>query len=166
MIMSKRSDPASPVPNSRAEKLSILSSLLGPEALKRVRSASVPSEQDDGSGQMEVDAERAAWHRNRLLERLRQRGEASGSEAEEQSRSDLPSAEQPHGASPSQRDAMSKVGVGLDARLARISGTDRLDQEHPAIVARLVRGLPRDERIATLKSLPGPLARAVVRRLR
>jgi len=51
-------------------------------------------------------------------------------------------------------------------RLAALADVATLADEHPAIVTRLIRTLAREDRVAILKSLPGPLARMVVKRLR
>ncbi len=68
------SNPASPPPSApatRAEKLSILSALLGPDALARLREGQGDSAARPAPGTAEIDTDRAAWHQNKLLERLR-----------------------------------------------------------------------------------------------
>lgn len=54
----------------------------------------------------------------------------------------------------------------MDSRLASNLQPGLLGAEHPAVIARLLRNLDRPTRIETLKALPGPVARTVLRRLR
>lgn len=155
---------------TRAEKLSILSAMLGPDALARVREGQPDLAPQTPQGGVEIDADRAEWHRNRLLERLRKQ---SNSKLGQTDRERTPSDAFNHaGLAPKARpsiDSQRVFGAGnasLDARLAMISDAATLGQEHPAIIARLVKTLSRDERVEALKSLPGPVARSIVRRLR
>lgn len=156
--MDNPSKPASNASTSRAEKLSILSAMLGPEALAKLRDVQPGLSGSPEIGAVEIDADRAAWHRNKLLERLRTQTTPQGAKpAADRSERQAPPA------------AISTFGYdspSLDARLARISDVGTLDQEHPAIIARLVRALPREDRVEALKSLPGPVARSILRRLR
>lgn len=149
---------------SRAEKLSLLSTMLGPDAMARVREGTARSSPDLTAKQEEVEPGRAAWHRNRLLERLRQQvGDATASKTATSS-GRLPSASKTPVTDTKQ--TIDARNLRLDARLAQISDTANLGQEHPAIIARLIKALSRDERVDALKSLPGPVARSVVRRLK
>lgn len=157
-------DPVSPLtaPASRAEKMSILSAMLGPDALARLREGQSDGPSKTSPAPVEVDADRAAWHRNKLLERLRDQGRMpSGSNRQVNT---------PAATEAPPRDPVPNVqrasGRSLDMRLAAIAEFETLAYEHPAIITRLVRGLSRDERISVIKSLPGPLARSVVKRLR
>lgn len=163
------SKPATQGSASQAEKLSILKAMLGPEALARVREGQPDIQPHAVSDSVEVDSDRATWHRNKLLERLRKhptgsRGTATstGDERETADRlrkqSIIETGESRHG-----REA---GHASLDAKLAKISDVSRLGQEHPAIIARVMKSLSRDERVEALKSLPGPVARSIVRRLR
>lgn len=163
-------EPTSNTTASRAEKLSLLSSMLGPDAMERVRKASASPTADAHTDPVEMDADRAAWHRNRLLQRLRQQGRVKGNgEAEGPAPTLTPAKKadadpQVQTAPPRQAPIVAKAG--LDARLSKISDPATLGQEHPAIIARLIKGLSRDARVEALKSLPGPIARSIVRRLR
>lgn len=157
-------------PTSRAEKLSILAAMLGPDAMARIRDAAPDTQLETKNEEVEVDAERATWHRNRLLERLRQQGVGRDAVATRPATSEVT-----HGdvkTEPTPRDlpnAENRVEVEnlrLDARLAKFSDVDTLGFEHPAIIARFVKTLSRDARVEALKSLPGPVARSIVRRLR
>lgn len=157
-------------PPSRAEKLSILSAMLGPDALARVRDGQSDPASLAPEIPVEVDKDRASWHRNKLLERLRQQAgtklEAGKDQASAAGQTE-PKArpESPRGSLDDQR-IFGSPSAGLDARLSKISDASMLEQEHPAIIARLIKTLPRDERVEALKSLPGPIARSIVRRLR
>lgn len=163
---------------SRAEKMSILSTLLGPEALAKIREGQPESPSATSGDAVEINADRAAWHRNKLLERLRvQSGNtrAAGADAKPVNSTPREAVADTHApqargvgqtkAADSVLDAARK-GSGLDMRLAAIADPNTFDQEHPAVIARLLRGLSREERIVALKSLPGPIARSIVRRLR
>lgn len=153
-------------PMSRAEKLSILSAMLGPEAVARLRDAQTEGPAELGNTPVEVDAERAAWQRNKLLERLRHQGR--GTQPAASARGAAPNGNTdpaPRGEAEPHRQP-GQASAHLDARLAKISDLASLGQEHPAIIARLVKVLPRDDRVEALKSLPGPIARSIVRRLR
>lgn len=157
--MSKPPTPVSGGPTSRAEKLSVLSALLGPDAMARIRDAQPPGASEPKVDPVTVDADRVAWHRNRLLERLRQQGAGEGPaphSAPAATRSEIPGSQQ----------AFAQPSQSLDARLVKFSDAATLGQEHPAIIARLIKTLPRDERVEALKSLPGPMARLILRRLR
>ncbi len=161
---------------SKAEKLSVLSALLGPEALAKLREGQPEASQILGAT-VEVDADRAAWHRNKLLERLRVRSGNAQSASTQPKRASFDDHEAEIKATPqngsvktpkmaaSVLDAARRSG-GLDTRLAAIADPETLDQEHPAIIACLMKGLSREERIIALKSLPGPIARSIVRRLK
>lgn len=151
-------------PASRAEKMSILSTMLGPDVMARIRDAQVKGAKTELPDKVEVDSERAVWHRNKLLERLRRPSSGmtppSPATAERQrpavapsSRPDVASQQQPK-------------NLHLDARLSKIADADALEHEHPAVVARLLKTLSREERVEVLKSLPGPMARSIVKRLR
>lgn len=167
--MPKPTTPTRDIPASRAEKLSILSAMLGPEALARVRAVHPDISPQPASGAGEIDADRAAWHRNKLLERLRQQtnpkhSQTPPTQAARHENKNVGSVVD---------DVMKRASNGmragyasLDARLAKISDANALVHEHPAIIARLMKTLSRDERVEALKSLPGPVARSIVRRLR
>ena len=141
---------------SREEKYNILSSILGAETMKRIDEARVSE-----SPTIEVlkrDSEILEWQNNPLLEKFRnscskiensQDTPKFASENEESSKR-----ERPH----------SKWGV--DQRLFRFADRSALSAEHPAVITRLLSGMGRTERIDALRSLPGPVARAVVQRLK
>jgi hypothetical protein len=152
-------------PASRAEKMSILSALLGPEGLARLRAGQPDLPSAAPGASLDIDSERAAWHRNKLLERLRDQGRpALGSTASQ--RPPAPAVRPTTGAPAAASAPDRSSGRGLDMRIAAIADLETLADEHPAIITRLLRNLSRDERIAVLKSLPGPVARTVVTRLR
>lgn len=160
--MQKPPEQAPLAPTSRAEKLSILSAMLGPDAMARVRETRSQDVKDLNPQQIEVDAERAAWHRNRLLQRLRQQGGLkTKSVTQPTEKADAVSVK-----NLSNHQIPVPKNIQLDARLAKISSASTLGQEHPAIIARLIKTLSRDERVEALKSLPGPIARSIVRRLK
>jgi len=157
-------------PTSRAEKLSILSAMLGPEAFAKLRDEQpgLPAQKADYP--VEIDADRAAWHRNRLLERLRSQA-GSGARSAPPPTINKPAAQgPPDGIGTAQEIPTAQTfggsGAGLDARLSAISDPETLGKEHPAVITRLMKNLTREERVIALKSLPGPVARSIVRRLK
>lgn len=164
--MAKLPTPAPSGPATRAEKMSILSAMLGPDALSRVREGQPAGSPPPSGGAVEVDEDRATWHRNKLLERLRQQAQAK---TESPLRGGTPIGSR-QAAAPQvvlkQHASLRSTGAGLDARLAKISDLATLELEHPAIITRLIRTLPRAERVEALKTLPGPVARSIVRRLK
>ncbi len=157
----------------RAEKLSVLSALLGPEALAKLRE----DQPDVTAVGQEIDADRAAWHRNRLLKRLRGQSvnPRPADPQEGPTQTDIGNTSREAASQPRDIPALPKARPagdhlrqtkGIDTRLAAIADPSTLGQEHPAVIARLMKGLSREERILTIKSLPGPIARSIVRRLR
>lgn len=149
----------------RAEKMSALAALLGPEAMARLRL------QDDGfegpGAALSKDSQdRIAWQRNRLLERLR------AQLSEEPSVPELageagPKLETRAARKPSVTAARElDPPPSVDARIASSVDLARLGEEHPAVIVRVLEGLDRAERVAVLKALPGHTARAAIYRLR
>lgn len=148
---------------SRDEKLSLLSSILGPDAMERLRE-STGSDTEPKNEKVAIEPDREAWHHNRLLERLRQQGSKTSTSPK---KAPDPKISRPSAASSEDAVRAQEVrNMHLDARLAKISNVATLGQEHPAIIARLIKALARDERVEALKSLSGPMARSIVRRLR
>lgn len=151
---------------TRAEKLSVLSSLLDPEAMARLRAGGGEGTNSEAA----VDAGRVAWHRNKLLERLR----AKGATGEPSTRSSVPSSLSggssrqavDHEPVAERKPQINRARVSVDTRLASNLDRETLAREHPAVIARLLNAVDRPMRIEALKSLPGPVARTVVRRLR
>lgn len=124
---------------ARAEKLSLLSSMLGPEAMARVKAGHASQNDPD-----HIDPERIAWHRNRLLERLR--------------------AQKPPQTTP--ESPQPKKAHNIDARLNALVDLGAISEEHPAVIVRIMEGMERSDRAALLKELPGPLARRLLHRMR
>jgi hypothetical protein len=147
-----------PQSTRRAEKLSALAALLGPDAMDRLR------RQDDGfmpEGTVPLSStsqERVAWQRNRLLERLRTRWPAD------------PAPKGAPSAKPDTTIAPAKTETGestnVDTRIASAVDMSHLADEHPAVIVRVLKTMGRKERVAVLRALPGPTARAAIRRLR
>lgn len=161
--MTRPAKPVSHGPMSRAEKMSILSSLLGPDALARLHEG----QEENRTVSLPVDAERAAWQRNKLLERLRQQDGENTVSPEAALGQPLKAKHPANG--DAHAGAQRRLGGAtphLDAQLAKLFDPAKLAQEHPAIIARLVQSLSRDKRVDVLKSLPGPIARSIVQRLR
>lgn len=144
---------------SREEKLSVLSALLGPEALAKLDKGLVSDATAKTTLPEVADTQRAEWHRNRLLERFRV-----------QSRSgNFGNAASPEilGRQPGKTSAGTTANAtSVDQKLARLSSLADLGGEHPAVIARVLSQMPRVDRVTALKTLPGPTARSVVRRLR
>ncbi len=155
--MEKKQNQSKQAATSRQEKLSLLSTILGPEALAKLSSDGVSKPVQPPKDMKELDPKRAEWHRNRLMERFR----LSSGETSTQANSGSVSVE-------GKKDAglMSPKPTGIDDRLNHIGIPKDLSREHPAVIAHILSKLPRADRVVTIKSLPGPIARAVVRRIR
>ncbi|MEJ6393013.1 hypothetical protein V8J82_07100 [Gymnodinialimonas sp. 2305UL16-5] len=146
-------------PRGRAEKLSLLTAMLGPDAMERIR-----KRQPDLAGAIAdnadaVDPDRAAWHRNKLLERLRAHADLKKQPAQQ-----LRNGTQSHMKTPETSEALR--AEALDKRISGLASQSPLQNEHPAVIARVLSGMSRLERVETLKTLPGPMARSIIRRLR
>ncbi|GAA5074793.1 hypothetical protein N0B44_26920 [Roseibacterium beibuensis] len=158
-------DPAPTQRTTRDEKLSALAALLGPDGLARLRATGL----GEAGPQPDVDPDRLAWHQNRLLQRLRARLEAAPDR--ELPRREVPlvtpiTKPNPMPPTPAQLRAPMQANSGLDARIATSLDVNRLRDEHPAVIAHVLRQQDRATRVNTLRSLPGHVARAAVRRLR
>lgn len=142
---------------SRQEKLSLLSAILGPEALAKLSSDETGTAAQTSKDKGQLDPKRAEWHRNRLMERFRLNSSETSTKVNSHSARVV-----------GQKDARltSPKPTGIDDRLNQIGMPKDLSQEHPAVIAHILSKLPRADRVVTLKSLPGPIARAVVRRIR
>jgi hypothetical protein len=140
----------------RSEKISALTDLLGPDAMQRLRERH-PGFGDGEDAAGTTDTTRVAWQRNRLLERLR-------------SNWDGPAPSDKGGLAPAAADPVPAPARGAAHRIDRyiasgLSLTD-LKHEHPAVIARVLRGLDRTARVSVLQELPGHIARAALQRLR
>jgi hypothetical protein len=140
----------------RAEKLSALSALLGPEAMERLR------RRDEGfrepaAALSSTSEERVAWQRNRLIERLRV-----------QWPDEVGTVEVRGGAATAvgTRRTGPEAPASVDTRIAAAVDLATLADEHPAVIVRVLERMDREERVAVLRGLPGPTARAAIHRLR
>ncbi|KPQ17991.1 MAG: hypothetical protein HLUCCO18_02965 [Rhodobacteraceae bacterium HLUCCO18] len=140
----------------RAEKLSALSALLGPEAMDRLRRRDAGF-REPAVALSSTSEERVAWQRNRLIERLR--GQWSAEAGTVEARGGAATAVGTRRAGP-------EAPVSVDTRIAAAVDLATLADEHPAVIVRVLEKMDREERIAVLRCLPGPTARAVIHRLR
>lgn len=140
----------------RAEKLTALAALLGPETMERLR------QQDPGfaNGSVRVtdtsDAQ-VARERDRLLDRLRARWPEAAGDGQGRGVADAPVDRAPDG---------SGMPAAVDTRIAAAVDMARLADEHPAVILHVLERMDRKTRVAALRALPGPIARAALRRLR
>lgn len=150
--------------NRRAEKMSALAALLGPEAMERLRLQEDGFE--DASAPLTKDSEdRVAWHRNRLLERLRHQW--SGERVADETPGEVAAALPPQRRAPDPKpDPTPTPPVSIDARIASAVDLARLGAEHPAVIVRVLENMDRAQRVAVLKALPGHTARAAIYRLK
>lgn len=144
---------------SRQEKLSILSAILGPETLAKLKAEHPAEASAPSTAATEPDPTRAEWHRNRLLERFRTN--FSDQIAPEHVGNAAP---EPVAVSP--KPAQVDKPLGIEDRLNQVGTPQDLAMEHPAVIAHILCKMPRGERVHAMKALPGPVARAVLRRLR
>ena len=123
----------------RAEKAGLLESMLGPQAMARIRSDKTAGSQAARS----LDPNRVEWHKSQLLERLRSQKQTLNSTA------------QPN---VSRKD--------LATRLKAVVSLDTLAEEHPSVIYRVAQSMERAERAELMRSLPGPVARRLLRQIR
>lgn len=141
----------------KAEKLSALAALLGSDAMERLRAKDTGFSVPDGA-EVSANADRVAWQRNRLLARFRAGDISRSTNAQETGQP------APYHATQSNEDPSSRVSV--DSRISATLDLETLAQEHPAVITRVLRKVDREERVALLRAMPGPVARATIRRLR
>lgn len=156
---------------SRAEKISLLATMLGPDAMARIRRKEPDFLTEAQEPDAAIDPDRANWHRNRLLKRLREdSGQVPKRDTMVQSDIGLGIDNEPHPraertTAPKPKKVL-RTAQSIDARIMAFADKSKLAVEHPAVVARLVSALQRPERVAALRSLSGPMARSIVRRMR
>lgn len=143
--------------NDRAGKMALLTELLGASHVAELNAnGTVP----DG-GSHSADPSSIAWHQNRLIEKFREKGLLN----------DTPQRRRPEPAGPSEgrrklKPDMDFAPGGVGARLAKHLNPDRLSDEHPAVIAMLLKSQTPELRSEVLRGLPGNKARAVMRILR
>ncbi|RMA43514.1 hypothetical protein [Rhodophyticola porphyridii] len=141
-------------PKWKADKARVLLGLLGPERFEAFRKGS-----PDGAGlnidtSVPTDSDVTAWQRNRLIQRFRDRGLLAGEDADAPVRAHAPRIDPPSGA------------PALVARLADNLDDATLMNEHPAVIAHLLKPQSTALRARVLRQLPGAQARAVMRVLK
>jgi hypothetical protein len=143
----------------KSEKISALTALIGPETMERLRRRHPGFGASPDESAM-TDAERVAWQRNRLLERLRSNWD--GPPPAEKDRSKAAPGGPDRDAARSSSNSVDRV----DRHIASGLSLTNLKDEHPAVIARVLRGLDRAGRVSVLQQLPGHTARAALRRLK
>ncbi|MEM9317792.1 MAG: hypothetical protein AAGA70_02160 [Pseudomonadota bacterium] len=149
----------------RAGKAALLTELLGQEQMADLRRAGVISGQEAPA----LDPDAAAWHRNLLIERFRKSGllgrpsskGETGAAAKPPQEKARPAMQQP-----GSRPKSTRKVTTLSSRLAAYLDPDRLADEHPAVLALILKSQPAGTRSEVLRGLPGPQARAVMRLMR
>ena len=143
----------------QAGKAALLTELLGEDRLADwQRTGVLPRKTSKKS-----DPESVAWHRNRLIEKFRERGLLPPTDAKPVSLQDNTKV----APEPLSRATSSEFTPGgLGARLAKHLNPDRLADEHPAVIALFLRSQTAQLRSQVLRGLPGGQARAVMRILR
>lgn len=143
----------------RSEKISALTALIGPDVMDRLRKRHpglISSEKETET----ADLGRIDWQKNRLLDKLRSewsklpKSQRTGKEHERHFVAD-------HGVK-----ERSDTGSKIDSRIAAGLSLTDLRHEHPAVIARVLRGLDRRARVSVLQQMPGMTARAALRRLK
>lgn len=143
--------------NDRAGKAALLTELLGVSRVEDLRKSGVLPRPRD----MAADPEALAWHRNRLIEKFRERGLFAGDGADS-GQSRVGGADASHTVQPATEFAPGSLGK----RLAKHLNPERLVDEHPAVIALFLRSQTPQLRSQVLRGLPGGQARAVMRILR
>ena len=120
---------------SRQEKLSILSAILGPETLAKLKAEHPGEDSASATGAIDPDPTRAEWHRNRLLERFRANTSdqvPSKAEGNPDPLGDLAVPKSEQAATPTiVEDRLSQIGIPQD-----------LAMEHPAVIAHIMCKMP------------------------
>ncbi|MEM7722766.1 MAG: hypothetical protein AAF376_10355 [Pseudomonadota bacterium] len=137
---------------TRQEKLQTIAALFGSSVADQLSGGPGP---DGPQGPVEVDPDRLAWQRNRLIQHVRRQGSAAARPKPVETTAPLPElqpARQP--AAPSALACMRTAAAQSD-----------LSGEHPTVIAHLIRAEPQHIRVAILRQLPGHTARTVMSRL-
>ena len=146
--------------SDQAGKAALLAELLGESRVADwQRTGVLPKKSKE-----KADAASVAWHRNRLIEKFRERGLIpSTAPVQSPKPPQAPKAEpKPTAKTPSPDFSPG----GLGARLAKHLDPERLADEHPAVIALFLRSQTAQLRSQVLRGLPGAQARAVMRILR
>ncbi|MBF9050968.1 hypothetical protein GTA62_09955 [Roseobacter sp. HKCCD9010] len=172
--MPKLPDPSLATRSSmvKAEKARALLSLLGRDRFEALRQSGfgAPEMEADDVKSAEAPDDTLAWQRNRLIQRLRERGLLGGE----------PSLAEPLSTTATKIDPLatletknitkavneirSPMGAeSLVARLAANLNRSTIASEHPAVIAHLLKSQNTALRAQILRDLPGPHARAVMR---
>ena len=143
---------------TRSEKTSALLALFGAEFVGRLekRHPGLMSGVEDSGA---ANQTRVAWQKNRLLEKFRPDSALPAPKS---------CSQQDDAHLNRERDASSKRSgepSKIDNYIASGLSLSDLPHEHPAIIARVLRGLDREARVSILQQLPGKTARAALRRL-
>lgn len=145
--------------DSKSEKVSALTSLIGPEVVDRLRKRH-PGLFSSVEPPEPADLGRVDWQKNRLLEKLRS-GWAKPQKGLRLEHED--SFESPEGQCAEEGVV---TGSKIDSCIAAGLSLTDLRHEHPAVIARVLRSLDRGARVSVLQQLPGKTARAALRRLK
>lgn len=137
------------------EKAALLSSLLGEDGVTKLKRSGVLPKTENAF----LNPQTVSWHRNRLIAKFREHGirldEKPNSENSEKNILE-----------PEKGNRAIFNFRGLAPRLAKHLDPDRLADEHPAVIAMLLRSQPPQIRSQVLRELPGTQARATMRILR
>lgn len=143
---------------SRQEKLAAVAAVLGEGVAERLlKEAGVdlpPPEKRPSPG----DPDKLAWQKNRLIRRLRATPDEAPPTAATKPPSTPPAAPEPQPKLEPVKRAFDLKEAAHDA--ASLSG------EHPVVIAHILKSESQANRVAILRSLPGPTARSVMQRLR
>ncbi|MBO6603355.1 hypothetical protein [Rhodophyticola porphyridii] len=139
----------------KADKARVLLGLLGPERFEAFRKGSPDAASLNIDTSSPTDSDVTEWQRNRLIQRFRDRGLLAGEDADDAPvRARAPALDPPSGA------------PALVARLADNLDDATLMNEHPAVIAHLLKPQSTALRARVLRQLPGAQARAVMRVLK
>lgn len=160
----------------RSEKLEAIAAVFGTDVAARIgggggaaRGAALPTDRPDPA---RPDPDRLAWQTNRLIRHLRDRvGEVAPAAAQAAPAGAAASVQpRPAAAATSAQRVAAPPGAPpvfrRTARVPTLAAGEDLAQEHPAVIAHVLRGEGQEIRVAVLRALPGTLARDVMRRLK
>lgn len=162
----------------RSEKLRAIAAVFGSDVAARIggggaaHGAALAADRPDPD---RPDPDRLAWQTNRLIRHLRDRvGEVdpTGAHAANSGATGAASSDQAPPAAATRPTARVAAQPGAPpvfrrtARMPTLAAGEDLAQEHPAVIAHVLRGEGQEIRVAVLRALPGTLARDVMRRLK
>ncbi len=138
--------------DARDEKLRAIAEVFGEAVAARIGAG------DFRGSAAPADPDRLAWQTNRLIRHLRDRGDRGDNI--------LPDAKPAVQPRPDAGAPSGGTAPKAQARVPVLVAGEDLAAEHPAVIAHVLKTESQQVRVSVLRALPGPVARAVMNRLR